>query len=113
MFERDSRYVGAEGLRVRYRVRGPRSAPPLVLLHGIMGNAWEWDAAVERLLPRFRVYAPELRGHGRTEWRQPYTVPRLGDDVATRDNSPFRRYPFTFAAARWPLNPIESPAGTM
>lgn len=82
MFERDSRYVGAEGLRVRYRVRGPRSAPPLVLLHGIMGNAWEWDAAVERLLPRFRVYAPELRGHGRTEWRQPYTVPRLGDDVA-------------------------------
>lgn len=57
-------------------------APTLVFLHGIMGHAFEWDAAFDVLTERFQVIALDQRGHGRTEWARPYTVETLGDDVA-------------------------------
>ncbi len=56
--------------------------PTLVFLHGIMGHAFEWDAAFDVLRQRYRVIALDQRGHGRTEWARPYTVETLGDDVA-------------------------------
>ncbi len=82
MFETASRYQNVNGLRMHYRVRGPKDAPPLLLLHGIMGNAWEWDTAIDRLTERFRVFAPDQRGHGRTGWEPPFTAPRMGADAA-------------------------------
>lgn len=81
MLDAISRYVDADGLVMHYRVRGKRDAPPLLLLHGIMGNAWEWDAAVAKLAPHFRVYTPDQRGHGRTGWTRPYTAVQLGCDA--------------------------------
>lgn len=44
---------------------GPPEAPPLVLLHGFLGRAADWDAVAERLAPSFRCVAVELPGHGR------------------------------------------------
>ncbi len=44
---------------------GDRSRPALVLLHGFMGTARDWDAALPALSPRFWCVAPELPGHGR------------------------------------------------
>lgn len=82
MLKTVSRYQDVNGLRMHYRVRGPKDAPPLLLLHGIMGNAWEWDTAIDRLTERFRVYAPDQRGHGRTGWEPPYTAPKMGEDAA-------------------------------
>lgn len=82
MLETGSKYVTVDGLRMHYRVRGPKDAPPLLLLHGIMGNAWEWDTAIDLLMERFRVYAPDQRGHGRTAWERPYTAPQMGEDAA-------------------------------
>lgn len=82
MFDNASRYHDVNGLRMHFRVRGPKDAQPLLLLHGIMGNAWEWDTAIDRLTERFRVYAPDQRGHGRTGWEPPYTAARMGDDAA-------------------------------
>lgn len=81
MLNARSRYVDSSGLVTHYMVRGKRGAPPLLLLHGIMGNAWEWDAAIDKLAPHFRVYAPDQRGHGRTGWVKPYTAAQLGRDV--------------------------------
>ncbi len=44
---------------------GPASAPPLLLVHGFLDSAWSWQPAVQAgLAERFRVLAPELRGHG-------------------------------------------------
>lgn len=78
----ESQYVHVNGLRMHLRVRGPADAPALLLLHGIMGNAWEWDTAIDHLDHRFRVYAVDQRGHGRSEWTGPYTAKRMGRDAA-------------------------------
>ncbi|MBV8300308.1 MAG: alpha/beta hydrolase [Candidatus Dormibacteraeota bacterium] len=42
----------------------PGGAPPLLALHGLASNARWWDLVAARLAPRFRVVAPDMRGHG-------------------------------------------------
>lgn len=41
---------------------------PVVLLHGLGGNCYEWEAQTEALSKQFRVIVPDLRGHGRTDF---------------------------------------------
>jgi pimeloyl-ACP methyl ester carboxylesterase len=43
------------------------SGPTVLLLHGLGGDHTVWDAQVPELAKEFRVLAPDLRGHGRTE----------------------------------------------
>lgn len=40
--------------------------PPLVLIHGVMSRWQGWPSAVPPLATRWRLYIPELRGHGRS-----------------------------------------------
>lgn len=42
------------------------SGQVLVLIHGHCGSAADWDLVAPHLLPRFRVLAIDLRGHGQT-----------------------------------------------
>lgn len=56
--------VGAEGTRIVYRVTGPETGRPLVLLHGWAGNLRCWGGAADDLAERYRVIAVDLRGHG-------------------------------------------------
>ncbi|HLN51447.1 MAG: alpha/beta fold hydrolase [Thermoplasmata archaeon] len=42
------------------------TGPALLLLHGVGANHTVWNAMIPRLLPGFRVIAPDLRGHGRS-----------------------------------------------
>jgi lipase len=54
---------------------GERTAPPLVCLHGVTGHGRRFRRlAEERLAERFRVLAPDLRGHGRSDWEPPWTL---------------------------------------
>jgi lipase len=54
---------------------GERNAPPLVCLHGVAGHGRRFRRlAEERLAERFRVLAPDLRGHGRSDWEPPWTL---------------------------------------
>lgn len=64
--------------------RGPRDAPPVVLLHGWIASAGlNWFQAFEPLCERYRVLAPDLRGHGRgiRSWRR-FRLNDCADDVA-------------------------------
>ena len=57
--------------------------PPAVLLHGLAGNAREWDETASWLVETHRVVALDARGHGRSE-RRPADVSRAAHvaDVA-------------------------------
>ncbi|MEW2609976.1 alpha/beta hydrolase [Streptomyces sp. NPDC047880] len=76
------RTVRANGITQAYRVQGPRDAPPLVLLHarGADGADWAETAPALAAAPR-RVFAPDLRGHGRTDWPGGYAYETMRDDI--------------------------------
>ena len=61
---------------------GDRTAPPVVALHGITGFGRRFRRlAEERLASRFRVLAPDLRGHGFSSWEPPWTIATHVSDV--------------------------------
>jgi 3-oxoadipate enol-lactonase len=70
-----------DGIRLAYRVWGPPGAEPLVLLHALGESAADWDAVAAAFAQRYRVYAPDLRGHGRSDWPGGYSVERMEADV--------------------------------
>ncbi len=59
------------------------AGPPAVLVHGLAGQAGEWDGTAAWLGRTHRVVAPDARGHGRSE-RRPGDVSRAAfvDDLA-------------------------------
>jgi pimeloyl-ACP methyl ester carboxylesterase len=68
-------------------VRAPRArrdAPTVVLLHGWIGSGGlNWFQAFEALRDRYRVIAPDLRGHARgiKSWRR-FKLRDCADDIA-------------------------------
>jgi pimeloyl-ACP methyl ester carboxylesterase len=60
-------YVVAGELRTHVALAGPADAPPIVLVHGWPQNWWAWRHVIPSLSARFRVVAPDLRGHGWTD----------------------------------------------
>ncbi len=56
--------------------------PPALLVHGLAGHAEEWSATAAWLGRDRRVFALDLRGHGRSERRRKLVSPRaLVEDV--------------------------------
>ncbi len=80
-FDPELRSVRANGIRIAYRTWGDPAAPPVVLLHGRSGNSAHWTHVAERLAATRRVYAPDLRGHGLSDWPGAYSYPLMRDDV--------------------------------
>lgn len=78
-----SLWVTATDARIHVELHGSGTAAPVVLIHGLGGNAQSWGN-VPRALARFRrVAVVELRGCGRSErGATPITIPDLADDVA-------------------------------
>ena len=61
---------------------GEPDAPPVVCLHGLNAHGRRFrKLAEERLSSRFRVLAPDLRGHGASEWEPPWTIATHVHDV--------------------------------
>lgn len=77
--------VPAGGLGIRCLVWGAPSAPTAVLVHGNGGHAHWWDPLVPALLPGWRLVAPDLRGHGESDWAEP---PRYRIDDFAADLTP-------------------------
>lgn len=68
MSDPDDRFYESQGLRLHYADWGNADAPPLLLVHGGRDHARSWDTIARALQPHFHVMAPDLRGHGDSEW---------------------------------------------
>jgi lipase len=69
-------------VRLNVHQWGDPAAPPVVCLHGITAHGRRFRRlAEERLAGRFRVLAPDLRGHGRSGWEPPWSLAQQLEDV--------------------------------
>ena len=69
-------------MRLHLHEWGDPGAPPLVCLHGVSTHGRRFrQLAEERLAARFRVLAPDLRGHGRSAFEPPWNFSTHLDDV--------------------------------
>ena len=63
-----SRFFHSQRLWLHAAEWGDGEAPAVVLVHGGRDHARSFDAVAERLARTWRVVAPDLRGHGDSEW---------------------------------------------
>lgn len=67
----EDKFQSAGGLRLHYLDFGGDSKPALVCIHGLTGNAHNFDALAPHLTPEYRVLALDVRGRGDSEWGAP------------------------------------------
>ncbi len=74
-------------MRLHVHEWGDPAAPPVVCLHGVTGHGQRFEQlAEERWASRFRVIAPDLRGHGESGWEPPWSfATHVADLVETID----------------------------
>ncbi|MFF9064081.1 alpha/beta fold hydrolase [Streptomyces sp. NPDC014891] len=75
------RTVTVHGVRLAYRVRGSRGAPPVVLVHGRGEDSTTWARIAAELSADHRVYAVDLRGHGLSDRPGRYGFDTFRDEL--------------------------------
>ncbi|MEM1132467.1 MAG: alpha/beta hydrolase [Pseudomonadota bacterium] len=63
--------------RLHYVDWGNPDAPPLILLHGGRDHCRNWDWTAQVFRDRFHIIAPDLRGHGDSQWASDGNYPML------------------------------------
>src|SRR5207245_1462969 len=58
----------SQRLRLHYVDWGNPTKSPLVMLHGGRDHCRNWDWAAEALRDEWHILAPDLRGHGDSQW---------------------------------------------
>ena len=58
----------SQRLRLHYVDWGNQEAPPLLLVHGGRDHCRNWDWVAEALREEYHIIAPDLRGHGDSQW---------------------------------------------
>lgn len=58
----------SQRLRLHFVDWGNPEAPPLLLVHGGRDHCRNWDAVAQVLCKDWHVIAPDLRGHGDSQW---------------------------------------------
>jgi pimeloyl-ACP methyl ester carboxylesterase len=78
-----SRFFNANGLRLHYLDFGNPSKPPLVCIHGLSGNAHNFDGLAPHLSSDYHVMSLDVRGRGDSEWGPPgeYAPPVYVNDL--------------------------------
>jgi lipase len=69
-------------MRLHVHEWGDAAAPTVVCVHGVSAHGRRFRRlAEERLAARFHVLAPDLRGHGHSEWEPPWNLETHLEDV--------------------------------
>ena len=58
----------SQRLRLHYVDWGNPDAPPMILIHGGRDHCRNWDWVAERFRDDYHIIAPDLRGHGDSQW---------------------------------------------
>ena len=65
------KFVNANGLQLHYIDYGNEGAPWAVCVHGLTGNAHNFDALAAHLSARYHVISIDVRGRGDSQWGPP------------------------------------------
>jgi pimeloyl-ACP methyl ester carboxylesterase len=68
MMEPISHYYYSHRLKLHFWDWGNDGKPALILVHGGLDHARNWDWVARALREHFHVYALDLRGHGNSQW---------------------------------------------
>ncbi|REJ85566.1 MAG: alpha/beta hydrolase [Acidobacteria bacterium] len=63
-----SQFYVSQRLRLHYLDWGNEEKPLLLLVHGGRDHAHNWDWVAKALRDDFHIVAPDLRGHGNSQW---------------------------------------------
>ena len=63
-----SKFVTVNGLRLHYLDFGEPSKPALICIHGLSGNAHNFDGVAAHLAANYRVISVDVRGRGDSGW---------------------------------------------
>ncbi|MFU8817567.1 MAG: alpha/beta fold hydrolase [Pseudomonadales bacterium] len=58
----------SQRLRLHYADWGNADAPHMLLVHGVQDHCHSWDWFADAFADRYHVLAPDLRGHGDSDW---------------------------------------------
>jgi pimeloyl-ACP methyl ester carboxylesterase len=80
-----SHYYYSDRLKLEFWDWGANGLPPLLLVHGGLDHARNWDWVARSLRQHFHVYAMDLRGHGNSAWAPgaTYSIAEHVLDIAT------------------------------
>lgn len=68
MIEPESHFIKPGRLQLHVNTWGDPSAPPVMLLHGMSDHSRGWDWIAQDLLKDYYLVAPDIRGHGESDW---------------------------------------------
>jgi pimeloyl-ACP methyl ester carboxylesterase len=63
-----SHFFYSDRLKLQFWDYGDDGKPPLVLVHGGLDHARNWDWVARSLREHYHIYALDLRGHGNSAW---------------------------------------------
>lgn len=84
MNEPTSLFIEVHGARFHVSSWGEEGNPVLLLVHGLQDHSRNWDWVARHFSDRFHVIAPDLRGHGDSDWSASgvYTLSTFVMDLA-------------------------------
>jgi pimeloyl-ACP methyl ester carboxylesterase len=79
------RVISTDGTQIAYYTSG--EGPPLLLVHGLLGDHTRWEALLPYLESHFTVHAMDRRGRGASGDAEDYAFEREFEDVAAVVNA--------------------------
>jgi pimeloyl-ACP methyl ester carboxylesterase len=77
------RTVKVDGLSIFYREAGPKTAPTLLLLHGLPSSSRMFQPLLTRLADNYHLVAPDYPGYGHSDWPDPKQFDYTFDHIAS------------------------------
>ena len=92
----------SQRLRLHYVDWGNPDKPPLLMIHGGRDHCRNWDWAAAALRDDWHIIAPDLRGHGDSQWSADlgYRLKQVDPGASSKKPSPYC-HPVLVITCRW------------